>query len=84
MEAVTKKRLSLTEYQQFWYFSQLPSLREYVLIEQDQWAVETRYRSAPEGEWVMAYYEGADTEIMLRSLNLRLTIGQIYDDTDGL
>ncbi len=70
--------------QKFWYLSQLSSLREYVLVEQDRWAVETRYRDAPENEWVMAYYEGANTEVVLRSLDLRLTIAQIYDDTDGL
>ncbi len=44
--------------QKFWYFSQLPSLREYVLIEQDRWAVETRYRKSVEDKWVMEYFEG--------------------------
>ena len=34
--------------EKFWFFSQLPSLREYVLIEQDRWAVETRYRDSAE------------------------------------
>ena len=70
--------------QKFWYYSQLPSLREYVLIEQDRWAVEVRYRSSATDNWVMAYYEGEDAEIILHSLDLRLPIAQIYEDTDGL
>ncbi len=53
--------------QKFWFFSQLPSLREYVLVEQDHWAVETRYRSSAESEWVMAYFEGEEAEVVLRS-----------------
>lgn len=70
--------------QKFWFFSQLPSLREYVLIEQDKWAVEVRYRSSADQDWVMAYYEGEDAEVLLRSLDLRLSLRQIYHDTDGL
>ncbi len=70
--------------QKFWFFSQLPSLREYVLIEQDQWAVEVRYRSSADHDWVMAYYEGEDEEVLLRSFDLRLPLRQIYYDTEGL
>ena len=70
--------------QKFWFYSQLPSLREYVLIEQDRPAAETRYRSSPDDHWTMAYYEGEDTEVVLRSLDLRLPLAQIYEDTDDL
>lgn len=78
---------STSEYdrgQKFWFFSQLPSLREYVLIEQNRWAVETRYRDSADGEWVMAYYEGEDTEVILRSLDLQLPMHQIYEETEDL
>ncbi|MGB3780109.1 MAG: Uma2 family endonuclease [Tunicatimonas sp.] len=70
--------------QKFWYYSQLPSLREYVLIEQDRQAVEVRYRSSATADWVMAYYEGEGVQVVLRSFDLRLPIAQIYEDTDGL
>ena len=70
--------------QKFWYYSQLPSLREYVLIEQDRPAVEVRYRSSATDNWVMAYYEGNEAEVILRSFDLRLPLAQIYEDTDGL
>jgi len=70
--------------QKFWFYAELPSLREYVLVEQERRAVEVRYRPSPDGEWVMAYYEGKDAEILLRSLDLRLNINQVYEDTDDL
>ncbi|MGB3850126.1 MAG: Uma2 family endonuclease [Tunicatimonas sp.] len=65
--------------QKFWYYSHLPSLREYVLIEQDRPAVEVRYRSSATADWVMAYHEGEEAEVVLRS-----PLAQVYEDTDGL
>ncbi|MGB3587016.1 MAG: Uma2 family endonuclease [Tunicatimonas sp.] len=70
--------------QKFWFYAELPSLREYVLIEQKRQAVEVRYRPSSEGKWVMAYYEGEDAEILLRSLDLRLKVSQDYEDTEDL
>ena len=70
--------------EKFWFFSQLPSLREYVLIEQDRWAVETRYRDSAESRWVMDFFEGSDTEVVLKSLGIRLPIEQVYYDIEGL
>ena len=84
VEVISEGSANYDRGQKFWYYSQLPSLREYVLIEQDKQAVETRYRSSATDNWVMAYYEGEDAEIILHSLDLRLPIAQIYEDTDGL
>ena len=84
VEVLSESTADYDRGQKFWFFSQLPSLREYVLIEQERWAVETRYRDSADSEWVMAYYEGEDTEVALRSLNLQLPMRQIYDETEGL
>lgn len=70
--------------QKFWYLSQLPSLREYILIEQDRRAVETRYRESAESKWTMEYYEGEEAEVVLRSFNLKISMSQIYKETEGL
>ena len=42
-------RVSTAGGTKFHYYSELPSLREYVLVEQHTWKVETRYRSSPAG-----------------------------------
>lgn len=70
--------------QKFWYFAQLTSLREYVLVEQERWAVETRYRDSADSHWMMNFYEGSEAEVYLRSLDLRLSMHQIYEDIEGL
>ena len=84
VEVLSKATADYDRGQKFWYFSQLPSLREYVLIEQDRMAVETRYRESADSDWVMAYYEGKETEVILRSLNIRIPMVQIYEDTEDL
>lgn len=66
----------------FWFFSQLKSLREYVLIEQNSWKVETRYRSSIDRNWEMAYFEGENTEVTLRSFDIHLPMHQIYRDIE--
>ena len=68
--------------QKFWFFSQLASLREYVLIEQDSWKVETRYRSSVDKNWEMAYFEGENTAVTLRSFDIKLPMNEIYQDID--
>ncbi len=84
VEVLSESTAAYDRGQKFWHYSQLASLREYVLIEQDRPAVEVRYRSSASEDWMMAYYEGEDAEIVLRSFDLRLPIAQLYEDTEGL
>ena len=84
VEVLSKSTADYDRGQKFWYFSQLPSLREYVLIEQDRWAVETRYRKSVEDKWVMEYFEGVETKVLLRSLNLLVPMHRIYEDIEDL
>ena len=49
VEVLSESTAAYDQGRKFWYFSQLSSLREYVLIEQDRWAVETRYRESAAG-----------------------------------
>ncbi len=68
----------------FHYYSELPSLREYVLVEQHAWRVETRYRSSPDKRWVLDWFSGETAEVTLRSLGISLTLADIYRRTEGL
>ena len=83
IEILSKGNADYDRGEKFWFFSQLPSLREYVLIEQDRWAVETRYRSSAENSWVMDFFEGEDAEVVLKSLDIRLPLRQVYYDIEG-
>lgn len=69
----------------FHYYSELPSLREYVLVEQHAWRVETRYRSNPEEPWQMDWFSGEAAEpVHLRSVDLTLSMADLYRRTEGL
>jgi Uma2 family endonuclease len=64
--------------------SELPSLLEYVLIEQNSWKVETRYRDTPEDEWKLNWFEGKDAEVVLRSINATIPLVEFYQETEEL
>ncbi len=68
----------------FHYYSELPSLREYVLVEQHTWKVETRYRSRPEEPWQMDWFSGESAEVRLRSVDLTLPMADLYRRTESL
>ena len=82
VEVLSKSTAGYDLGKKFWYFSQLPSLREYVLIEQESWQVEVRYRSAVDKNWEMTYFQGENTEVALRSVGIKLPMAQIYQDID--
>ena len=67
----------------FGYFSQLPSLREYVLIEQDSWKVEKRATVAQPrrtGRWPILREKTPKSCCV--SVGIKLPIAQIYQDID--
>ena len=68
----------------FHYYSELPSLREYVLVEQHTWKVETRYRSSPAEPWQMDWFSGKEAEVRLRSVELTLPMADLYRRTESM
>ncbi|WP_338040077.1 Uma2 family endonuclease [Nitrosococcus halophilus] len=68
----TDRREKLLAYQQ------LPSLKEYLLVSQEQPKVEL-YRRRDEEEWWLETYEAGET-ILLKSLNMALPLAVVYED----
>ena len=68
----------------FHYYSSMPSLREYVLVEQDSWKVETRYRGTADEEWKLNWFEGEEAAVTLRSMDTTLPPAEFYTETEGL
>ncbi len=83
VEVLSKSTASYDRGNKFHYYSQLSSLREYVLVEQDAWKVETRYRNAPDQPWKMDWFEG-EAAVALRSLNITLPMAELYRGTEAL
>ena len=62
----------------FYRCRRLPSLREYVLIDQSSYQVEVRYRRPDTDIWVSHFYEGLEATVELRSLELTLPMHELY------
>ncbi|HVK04482.1 MAG TPA: Uma2 family endonuclease [Armatimonadaceae bacterium] len=65
--------------EKFAHYRRLESLREYVLISQDQRRVEKFTRRNDSGEWVFTEVSDADGALRLDSLDLELPLAEIYD-----
>lgn len=59
-------------------YQTMSSLQEYVLVSQDEIKVEV-YRQDLEGDWTMEVL-GSDDILVLSSINLSLTMADIYED----
>lgn len=63
--------------EKFAAYRAVPSLREYVLIEQDRPQVEVYFRHG-DGSWRFDAYEGLDAVATLRSVNVDLPLREVY------
>ena len=55
----------------------IPTLRDYVLLEQDRPHVE-HFRKSDAGLWILHEYDGADAVLELPSIDVRAPLGEIY------
>ena len=84
IEVLSDSNASYDRGAKFHYYSELPSLREYILVEQHEQKVETRYRSSPNERWQMEWFSGEGAEVHLRSLDLTLPMTELYRRTENL
>jgi len=61
------------------FYQQMPSVQEYVVVEQQKMLVEI-HRRQPDGRWITYYFshENADDEIEFQSIEMTMTLGEIY------
>lgn len=64
-------------------YKHLPSFVEYVLIEQDTPAVDVLHKKE-NGAWEMNSYFGLNEVLELNTINLKIPLADIYDDTEDL
>lgn len=68
----------------FHTYSQLSSLREYVLVEQEEQRVQVFYRPDSQELWQMQWFSKKDNEVILRSIDTKLLIADVYHRTESL
>lgn len=69
--------------EKFRKYKHLSSFREYVLIEQDQPAIDVLYKN-DNGIWEMRAYVGLDDELELLSIGVKIPLADIYEDAQDL
>lgn len=78
VEVISKRTQRTDRFEKMREYQFLPSLREYVLIEQTHYQVEV-YRHAAAGEpWQKEIYTDPEQEVFLASVNARFTLAEIY------
>lgn len=80
VEVLSESSASYDLGQKFAAYRQLPSLREYVLVAQDEARVLV-YRRGEGVEWILHPYGPGET-MQLSSLGLEIPIAQVYEDID--
>ena len=63
----------------FGLYRAIPSLEEYVLVEQDRHSVDC-HRRTTDGHWELTRYVGETAALVLRSVNVTLPLALIYED----
>src|SRR5579864_5684947 len=65
----------------FQHYRTIESLREYVLVDQNQVQIE-QYTRQPDNTWTFRDYQGLDAELKLDSIGVSLLLQRIYDRVD--
>lgn len=59
------------------FYQQIPSVLEYVVVEQARRAIEI-HRRQPDGRWITYYFDQYDEEIEFQSIEMTVPLDEIY------
>ncbi|MEA5581150.1 Uma2 family endonuclease [Nodularia harveyana UHCC-0300] len=76
-EVLSKSTKDYDQGDKFLYYRSIPEFKEYVLIDQTQYYV-MQYVKNNENQWVLTEYETEDAILNLASINLKLSLKQLY------
>ena len=65
----------------FKLFRTIPTLREYILIDQYEMHVE-QFVKTDDNKWILSEYDGADAVLRLSCVEFEMRLGDIYDRVD--
>lgn len=82
VEVLSKSTLEYDKGDKFYFYRQIPTLKEYVLIEQDRYVVEVYFKKDKNDLWRISRYEGKDQTIILQSLDIRIKMAELYFDIE--
>lgn len=81
IEVLSESTVAFDRGKKFQSYQRLESLREYILISQDQYLVEQYVRQTGES-WTYTAIIGPESSLVLPSINCTLSLAAIYEETD--
>lgn len=82
VEVLSKSTSDYDRGDKFYFYRQIPSLQEYILIDQSRYLVEIYYKKEKSDLWRITRSEGIDQQIKLQSLNIVLSMKDLYYDVE--
>ncbi len=76
-EVLSKSTRNYDNGDKFRYYRSLGTFREYILFDQYSFYVQ-QYTKKTDGQWLFQEYEGSDAILTLDSINLHISLGDIY------
>ncbi len=83
VEVLSKSTKGYDKGDKFRFYQSLPSLQEYVLIDQERAFVQ-HYRKTMQNTWLLTEWSGLDKTLILPTIECAIPLSQIYDRVEGL
>jgi Uma2 family endonuclease len=78
VEVISPSTQEIDRREKLLFYQQMPSVQEYVVVEQQKMLVEI-HRRQPDRRWITYYFNQNDEEeLEFQSVELKLTLGEIY------
>lgn len=78
-EVLSKSTESYDRGKKFDFYRQLDSLREYILVSQEEAQVE-RFTKQMSGDWLLSINKGLESTLTLTSIEIEIPLAEIYED----
>lgn len=80
VEVLSKSTADYDRGDKFHMYRQIPTLQEYVLIEQNKYVVDIHFKNPKSDLWRISRFEGEDSEIQFQSLGISILMKNLFFD----
>lgn len=77
-EVLSPSTAGYDRFREFFHYSTIPTLRDYVLVDQDSPCIQRFSRGGPNDPWTLAFITGLDSSLELPSLGVSIPLTEIY------
>ena len=81
VEVLSKSTADYDRGDKFYFYRQIPTFKEYVLVEQKKYVVDVHYKAENNDLWSITRYEGLDKIIKLQSIGVEISMERLYLST---